>query len=172
MPGQPSSLRYTRTAHSSKTGVFLEITGEKELAARLRTLDRRMESRGATSAVNKGLRVVAKAAKVLAPTKVQKQSIGTRNKLVKGQAEARVGVNLGKTGNKRKATAVPLTTGTRARFRKTVGGRFKGAQNKGTGRVVGSDFVSRALDQSRQAATQAMVQSVREFLAQQGAAVS
>lgn len=163
---------------SSKTAVFLEITGDKALAKKLASLDKKMESRGASAAVSKGITVIAKKARQLAPTKVQKRSIGTRNKKVKGQPEAKVGVNLGKKGAKRKPQAVPLTASKgRMRFRKKIGGKFAfikepTKQQLRTGVLPGSDFVTQATVAAWADAKAAMVKSVREFLAKNGAKVS
>jgi Bacteriophage HK97-gp10, putative tail-component len=87
---------------ASKTDLLFSLTGDKRLNARLQKLEANVQHRIARPALQKMLRVIAKAQKSAAPHPVLKRSIGFRLGSARGgmknkdQETAKVGVNVGK----------------------------------------------------------------------------
>jgi hypothetical protein len=114
--------------NSAYTGLLFELTGDKRIDARLKRLERNIQSRIASAACTAAIRVIAKAQKSAAEIPAEKKAIGSRVK--KSGADdvvAKAGVGVGKkrkpkaAGQKlRQARGIKNVTwyilGTEARF--------------------------------------------------------
>lgn len=150
------------------------ITGEKEIDRKLERLEKKSARKVARRAVNKSTRTVTNAIKQEAPkgrrhrdalgrfATERKSTVNTLSKAIgqralkkseaAGQVAAKTGVGVGKRKKKegkRAPHAHLVALGTRRRKRRKVGGVFKGASRKSTGRMPANDFVKRGYSKSK-----------------------
>jgi hypothetical protein len=143
------------------------ITGDKELEASLRHMADKSADNVAKAALGGSLSVLTRNIKKAAPvgaTGNLKASIGSRfekgSRQNKGKVRAIAGINVGKRTKKEKAAgsmirgphAHLVALGTKARKRKTLGGKFAGIKNPttdqlSTGVMPSNPFVKNASGQ-------------------------
>ena len=155
------------------------ITGVKELDAKLKRLSTKTAKKAARAGLGAGLTVLAKKMRQMAPKATTpghsnrsiKASIGKRQKKdkVTGITSAVAGIDVGKKKSKQVPQAHLLALGTVVRTRKSVGGKFKGSENKGTGKVIGNDFIKRASDAARSEAVSAILAKANEVIQREAA---
>lgn len=124
------------TGHSGQTALLFELTGDQALDAKLKTLDRDLQRKVAGQGVNAGLGVLLKAARGAAPNKRLKRALGKRNKKgrISGVQEGKIGLNVGKKGEKQFPHAHLLVLGTQPRYTGQRTRRTKtGTTTKATG---------------------------------------
>lgn len=146
------------------------LTGDRQLDRRLAKLaDPKISRRIARKGLAAGLAVFRKEAKRRAPNSKAKKAIGSSNKRDRSSKVhmAKVGANVGVKKSKRMPHLIPLILGTVERFRKAVGGLFKGSKNTRTGRIEPNDFVREAAVAKQSAAVAAMRQKVFEEIAKE-----
>jgi hypothetical protein len=87
---------------ASKADILFKMTGDRALNARLQRLSAGTQNRIARPALQKMLRVIAKAQKAKAPHPVVKRSIGFRLGRSKGKdmLTAKAGINVGKSAQR------------------------------------------------------------------------
>lgn len=146
------------------------IVGDLQLEATLKHLADKSADKIAKSAIGAGLTVLVKAMKKESPvgaTTAVKNSIGRRFEKNKrtGVVTAKAGVNVGKRKKNQIGRAAPhshlVILGTKARRRKTIGGRFAFIRNPtdaqlSTGSGRSNPFVRRSVSASTTAVAQAM----------------
>lgn len=171
------------------------LTGDKELDAVLQTMKQKSADAIARAALGGALSAIAAGIRKAAPTgetKALKQSIGSRFEKQRGRRgpTAKAGVNVGKmtTSRAEKLTkkwgarkmaphAHLVGLGTAKRYRKNIGGKFRGMfvgnkEKRTTGTMPSNDFVmrgtlrakARAFTQSRKRAANALQRQVNKEL--------
>ncbi len=158
------------------------ITGDDQLEGMLRHLETKVADRIAKSCLSAGLTVIARAMKKMAPvgeTEALKKSIGRR--LEKGRGgntfTAKAGINVGKMTQKlRQVVKAPhshlVALGTKARTRKTIGGKFgfikqPTSKQLSTGIMPSNEFVRIAYLASKSATAAAMRKRAEKRLAKE-----
>lgn len=143
------------------------ITGDDVIDANLAKLSTSIANKLAKYALRAALTVISRAERAAAPvgaTGAVKKSIGTQLKKSREGFTAKAGINVGKRTKQRGKYAPHahlVALGTKARYRKTIGGRFAFIRNPkreqlSTGVMPSNPFIRQAYAQSRAAATAAM----------------
>ncbi len=156
------------------------LTGDDLIEKALgRLASDKVADRFAKSCLNAGLTVVAKSIKKAAPQGASgqlKASIGKRLERNKknGIVTAKTGVNVGKQKKGKERNVAPhshlVALGTRARTRKSIGGRFSYLKNPteqqlSSGTMPANHFVKTAYNSARSAMTAAMQKRAMKKLA-------
>jgi len=149
------------------------MIGVKEFDDKLKQMERRAGNRIALSTLKAGGNAAVKAIKSVSP-KWLKPAIGKKIGGKKRFFEAKVGVNVGKQTKKRVqvAWAAAQVVGTKARFRKMIGGKFSYIKNPtkaqlSTGKEKANPVVKLGMSSGKGAILAAMKKKFDESLAKQ-----